>query len=217
MGKFVSKMSIALFGGTFNPVHLGHLKIAEEMADLLQVEQMRLLPCSIPPHREAPEVGAKQRLAMLRLALANQSVLMSDDLELNRAGPSYTIDTLKLVREDVGESVPLFLCLGMDVLSTIDTWQRWQELLNYCHIAVSPRPGWAQPEKGNLANWIDRHRLDNLTEVKKASHGHIYFCDLMMLELSSTAIRENIKRGESISSMTPDAVVDYIKQHQLYK
>lgn len=210
-------MSIALFGGTFNPVHFGHLKIAQEMADLLQVEQMRLLPCSIPPHREAPEVGAKQRLAMLDLALDSQSALEADDTELNRAGPSYTIDTLKLVRREIGQTVPLFLCLGMDVLTTLNTWHCWQLLLDYCHIAVSPRPGWAEPEKGNLASWIDQHRLDNLTEVKKTSHGHIYFCDLMMLELSSTAIRENVKRGESISSMTPDAVVNYIKQHQLYK
>jgi nicotinate-nucleotide adenylyltransferase len=217
MDRSVSNTSVALFGGTFNPVHFGHLKIAEEMADLLQVSQMRLLPCGLPPHRAKPDVTAKQRLAMLNLALGDQSLLIADDLELNRAGPSYTIDTLKQVRQEIGQSVPLFLCLGMDVLSSLNTWHCWQELLDYCHIAVSPRPGWPVPSQGEIKSWVSRHRSDDIAQIKNMANGCIYFCDLMMLELSSTAIRDTIKRGENISSMTPHEVVDYIKTNHLYE
>ena len=219
MDKSVSNTSVALLGGTFNPVHFGHLKMAQEMADLLQVKQMRMLPCGIPPHREEPLVSAKQRLAMLDLALNSQSVLEADDTELNRAGPSYTIDTLKLVRHEIGQTVPLFLCLGMDVLTTLNTWHCWQQLLDYCHIAVSPRPGWSVPvpEDSEVGCWLATHRCDDLAQIKKMANGYIYFCDLMMLELSSTAIRDTIKRGENISTMTPSLVVDYIKHHHLYE
>jgi nicotinate-nucleotide adenylyltransferase len=217
MDRSVSNTSVALFGGTFNPVHFGHLKIAEEMAELLQVSQMRLLPCGSPPHRAKPDVTAKQRLAMLNLALGDQSLLIADDQELNRAGPSYTIDTLKLVRQEIDDTVPLFLCLGMDVLSSLNTWHCWQQLLDYCHIAVSPRPGWPVPEHGDIGHWIARYRCDDINEVQNKANGCIYFCDLMMLELSSTTIRDTIKRGENISSMTPDEVVDYIKTNHLYE
>jgi|TARA_B110000977_G_scaffold182617_1_gene244424 nicotinate-nucleotide adenylyltransferase len=210
-------MAVALFGGTFNPVHIGHLRVAAELAELLQVDSIRLMPCAFPPHRGTPQATALQRLEMLQAALANQSVLVADDLELQRPEPSYSIDTLKLVREQIGTQQPLFFCLGMDALAKIDTWQQWQELLNHCHIVVSSRPDSALPQPGPLADWIDAHRCDDLPSLRQSSGGKIHFCELTMLDLSSTEIRRKLARGENIQFMTPDAVVDYIQQHHLYE
>lgn len=217
MGKSGNNMSVGLFGGTFNPVHFGHLSIAKQMAELLQVQPMRMLPCALPPHREQPGVKAEQRLAMLRIALEGQSVLKADDLELHRVGPSYTIDTLQLIRQEVGQQAPLFLCIGMDALTTINGWHRWQQLLDYCHIAVSPRPHWQLPSSGIVADWVNQHRCGDLVTLQNSASGYIYFCHIGMLELSSTAVRDNLKRGENITSMVPVGVVNYIKQHNLYK
>jgi nicotinate-nucleotide adenylyltransferase len=210
-------MAVALFGGTFNPVHTGHLRIATELAELLQVDRLRMLPCAFPPHRGAPQASAQQRLAMLRVALAHQSLLVADDLELQRAEPSYSIDTLIQVRQQIGPEQPLFFCLGMDALANIDSWQRWQELLDHCHIVVSSRPECRLPQSGPAADWISRHRCEDLAVLQTSAAGYIYFCELTMLNLSSTEIRRKVASGESIQFMTPDAVVDYIQQHHLYE
>ncbi len=210
-------MSVALFGGTFNPIHFGHLKLATELAELLQVQRMRILPCAIPPHRELPDASAEQRLAMLNLAIDQESVLESDDLELRRATPSYSIETVRLVRQEIGDQVPLFLCLGMDSLTNLDSWHHWQKLLDYCHIVVCPRPGWEIPTQGQLASWISQFQCDDLSLLNKTPAGQLYICDLSMLELSSSKIRASIKQGVNIDNMTPEPVVKYIKLHSLYE
>jgi nicotinate-nucleotide adenylyltransferase len=217
MGKSVNSMSVGLFGGTFNPVHFGHLKIAQQMAEQLQVRHMRMLPCAIPPHREEPKVNAEQRLAMLRIALEGYPLLEADDLELHRVGPSYTIETLQLVRQEIGQQPALFLCIGIDALANIHHWHRWQELLDYCHIAVSPRPHCQLADTGTVTDWLDQHRCDDLATLQSSACGYIYFCNLAMLEISSTTVRDNLKRGENITSMVPACVVNYIKQHNLYE
>jgi len=210
-------MAIALFGGTFNPIHFGHLKLAIELTELLQVQPMRMLPCAIPPHRETPCATPEQRLAMLKLAIDKQPQLKADSLELHRATPSYSIDTLELVRQQIGMQVPLFLCLGMDSLTGLDSWHRWRELLDFCHIVVCPRPGWEIPTQGQLANWIDQHKCDDLTALKKCPAGQLYICDLPMLDLSSSEIRDHIKQDKKIDHMTPESVIEYIKLHSLYE
>ena len=112
-------MSVALFGGTFNPVHIGHLRIAVEFAELLEVDSLRMIPCSLPPHRETLTVSADQRMAMLKAALSDYPQLVADDLELQRGGPTYTIDTLRQIRQQIGSDMPLYLCVGVDVLATL--------------------------------------------------------------------------------------------------
>jgi nicotinate-nucleotide adenylyltransferase len=210
-------MAVALFGGTFNPVHIGHLRIATELAELLQVPCMRMLPCAFPPHRGEPQASAQQRLEMLVAAISNQSLLVADDLELQRSEASYSIDTLELVRRQIGPDQPLFFCIGMDALAKIDTWQRWQELLDHCHIVVSSRPDWELPQSCTVADWIDTHRCDDLDLLQQSPAGSVHFCELTMLDLSSTEIRRKVAEGENIQFMTPDAVVDYIQQHHLYE
>lgn len=217
MDRSVTNESIGLFGGTFNPVHYGHLRVATALAEHLELAQMRMLPCALPPHRELPKVSAAQRLAMLEMALKGQSVLRADGLELHRQGPSYSIDTLVQVRREIGEQVPLYFCMGMDALSDLNSWHRWRELLDHCHIVVCSRPGWSLPNQAPLASWINQHRCDNLNTVKGFAQGHIYFCDKVNVDLSSTAVRDHLDRGNCITDMIPVAVASYIKQHQLYE
>jgi nicotinate-nucleotide adenylyltransferase len=217
MGRSVSNMSVALFGGTFNPVHFGHLRLANELAKLLQVKPMRMLPCAVPPHREEPCASAEQRLAMLELAIDAQPILATDDLELHRAKPSYTIDTLELVRQRIGAQMPLFFCMGMDSLAGINSWHRWRELLNFCHIVVYPRPTWEISSQEELTDWVDQHQCDNLSALKQSPAGHLYICDLPVMDLSSSEIRDYIKQGKNIDHMAPESVIEYIKLHSLYE
>ena len=217
MDRSVSNMSVALFGGTFNPVHFGHLRLATALAGLLQVKPIRMIPCAMPPHRTEPSASAEQRLAMLKLAIDKQPILAADDLELHRTTPSYSIDTLELVRQQIGAQAPLFFCMGMDSLAGISSWHRWRELLNFCHIVVYPRPRWQPPSQGEVARWIDRHQCNNLSELKQRPSGQLYICDLAMLDLSSSEIRDHIKQDKNIDHMAPKPVIEYIKLHSLYE
>jgi nicotinate-nucleotide adenylyltransferase len=210
-------MSVALFGGTFNPVHFGHLRIATELAELLQVDSIRMMPCAFPPHRGEPEVSGEQRLEMLQLAIGRETTLHTEDIELQRPAPSYSIDTVRLIREQIGGQTPLFLCIGMDALNSLDSWHDWQRISQYCHIIVSSRPSFSIPQTGYLADWITLHRCDDLTTLKQSAQGKIYFCELTMLAISSTSIRNKVSNGENICYLTPESVVDYIQHHHLYE
>ena len=210
-------MAVAIFGGTFNPVHIGHLRIATELAETLQVESIGLMPCAFPPHRGMPGATAEERLAMLEAAVADYSLLRTEDIELQREAPSYSIDTLLLLRQKIGQQEPLFLCVGMDTLNQLDNWHRWQELLQHCHIVVSSRPGWTAPNSGALSDWLAANHCDDLSAMHQRPSGQVYICDLTLLEVSSTSLREKIKRGDNIDFLTPKPVVEYIQQHHLYE
>ena len=210
-------MSVAIFGGTFDPVHNGHLRIAIELAELLEVDSLRMIPCALPPHRNTPSVTPEQRLELLRLGIGDHSALVADDIELRRDGPSYTIETLRAIRQQIGDDTPLFLCVGMDVLASLDSWHQWQQLTNYCHLVISSRPGYQLPEKGALAEWIDERLCEDLNRLKQSSAGRLHLCDLTMLAISSTAIRKKLSAGEKIDYLTPAAVVKSIQQQNLYE
>ena len=218
MDKSGNSMAVAIFGGTFDPIHNGHLTIASELAQLLDVGEVRMIPCAYPPHRGEPNVLTEHRLAMLSAAVNdNNSPLIIDDIELRRSAPSYSIDTVKLLRKELGADIPLFMCIGMDALSKIDSWHQWDQILDFCHIAVSSRPGYKLPEVGSLCEWITRHRSDDLSEIKKKPSGHVYLCDLSMLDISSTNIREKIGKGDNTALMMPDSVISYIQKNCLYE
>ncbi|MGB1289895.1 MAG: nicotinate-nucleotide adenylyltransferase [Porticoccaceae bacterium] len=217
MGRSVSNMSVALLGGTFNPIHFGHLNLANCLVDYLHVESVRMIPCAIPPHRETPSVSAEQRLAMLQLAIDDHPLLTSDDLELRKSTPSYSIETVQQIRQQVGEETPLFFCIGMDSLLTIDSWHQWQKLLDYCHLAICPRPGYKLPIKGHLAEWIEQNLCDDIDRIKTLSQGCLHLCKIPLKDISSTAIRDSIKCAQSIDHLTPKSVVNFITKHSLYE
>ncbi len=207
---------IGLFGGTFDPVHIGHLRTALELKNALHLAEMRLLPSAHPPHRAQPETSAEHRLAMLKLGVDNEPGLVADDRELLRKGPSYTRDTLAEMRAEIGPDMPLCLCIGMDSLITLNQWHRWQELTDYAHIVAAARPGWHLPKEGEVLEFVHSHRAHTAEELHMTPAGKLLIVEMTLLPISATGIRQALERGESIRYLVPDAIIDYINQNQLY-
>ncbi len=208
---------IGVFGGTFNPVHYGHLRSALELAERLELEHVRLMPSAEPPHRAAPRCSAEHRAAMVELAVAGEPRLLCDTRELRRPGPSYTVDSLIELREEFGSGRSLCMVLGCDALLGIDRWQRWQELLSLAHIVVIARPGWSLPERGVVADWLHQHRLPAAQELRSAPCGGILVEELRPLAISSTEIRELLASRRSARYLMPQTVIDYIESRHLYQ
>lgn len=209
---------VGIFGGTFNPVHHGHLRSALELVERLQMEQLRLMPCAQSPHRDAPQCEGTHRAAMLELAIAGESRLACDVRELARPAPSFTIDSLIELRGELGPAIALCMVVGCDAVLTIDTWHRWQELLDWAHVVVIARPGWQLPRAGTtVAQWLDAHRLDNPLALRQRPAGAILIEELRPLAISSTEIRELLAAGRSARYLMPQSVLDYIQQHTLYR
>ncbi|MCP5130566.1 MAG: nicotinate-nucleotide adenylyltransferase [Pseudomonadales bacterium] len=207
---------VGVFGGTFDPVHYGHLRSALELVEHLGLQQLRLMPCAVPPHRELPACAAAHRAAMLELAVAGEPSLACDSRELRREGVSYTIDSLVELREELGEGHSLSLVMGCDAVQALATWHRWQELLDWSHVVVIARPGWQFPLTGPVADWLHRYRLADASELRRRPNGGILVEELRPLAISSTEIRRLLAEGRSPRYLLPQAVLDYIEAHNLY-
>ena len=207
--------TIGLFGGTFDPIHIGHLRMALELKQSLALDEMRLLPCHKPPHRDEPGCSADQRAAMVKLAVNECQDLSVDLRELNRQTASYTVDTLAELRRDLSDQVSLCWCIGMDSLATLDSWYHWRQLTEYCHLVVVGRPGWHAPESGELGDWV-RQRVRQPGYICEHSHGSIVIQEQTLLPISSTHIREEVGAQRNPQFLLPDPVWRYIKDNNLY-
>lgn len=216
MSKRLFGTGVGVFGGTFDPVHIGHLRVALELQELLGLSEMRLIPCADPPHRDTPLAAGADRLVMLQRAVANGDCLRVDDREMHRAGPSYSIDTLLEIRRELGAATPLFFCIGMDSLVNLASWHRWRELLQQANIVVSARPGWQQPQQGPVAEWLADCQTEDFQAFRESTCGKVFIVAMTLLPISSTAIREGLKRGASPRFLIPDGVLDYIEEQRLY-
>lgn len=208
--------TIGIFGGTFDPVHVGHLRMALELKQHLALDEMRLLPCHQPPHRDTPGVTSVHRAAMVRLAVETCPELDIDVRELQRDQASYTVDTLIELRQELGPNVSLCLAMGMDSLVTLNTWHRWQELLELAHIVVAARPGWSMPESGEVAELLIEYGADK-TVLSARPFGSIVVDTLRLLPISATEIREQIRVGISPQFLLPEPVWAYICEQGLYQ
>jgi len=206
---------IGILGGTFDPIHHGHLRCAQELLQDLPLAEVRLIPCHIPPHRAAPHASALQRLRMLQAAVQGVPGLRVDDRELSREGPSYTVDTLHGLRDQFG-ATPLCLIVGMDAFSSLDSWHRWQELIGLAHIVVAHRPGWQAPKTGAVAGLLDRHVVQNATELRVRPAGCILPWSITALDISASAIRAQVAAGKSPRFLVPEAVARFIAEESLY-
>ena len=204
---------IGVFGGTFDPVHNGHLRIALDAREQLGLDQVRLIPLAQAVHREQPQAAAALRLQMLQAAVTGRDDLIADDRELRRQGPSYTVDTLRSLRQDFPKT-SLCLLLGSDSFNGFDTWRDPRGILDIANIAVMQRPGHRPPDAPGL-----RELLKNrLTERLDADHnGQVVFCPATQLDIASSDIRQRIATGRSADFLTPGAVLDLIQQHALYR
>jgi nicotinate-nucleotide adenylyltransferase len=206
---------MGIFGGTFDPVHYGHLRTAFEMLQALRFSEVRFMPCGNPPHRATPYADAGLRLEMVRVATAGQPGFVVDDRELQRAGPSYSVDTLAALRREF-PARPIGLIIGMDAFLGLPKWYHWREILALAHIIVAHRPGWRAPDMGPLGELLaDRgtHRIDDL---HNAGFGHIYIHDVTQLEISSSEIRELVAMGRDPRFLLPDAVREVISSSGCY-
>lgn len=211
-----SARRIGVLGGTFDPVHIGHLRGALEVAESLNLDELRLTPSARPPHRDTPQVSALDRLAMVECAVAGVVPLVVDDRELKRDKPSYTIDTLELMRAEFAADDQLFLLLGWDAFCGLPTWHRWEELLQHCHILVLQRPDADSEPPDALRNLLAARSVSDPLALKGPS-GQIAFVWQTPLAVSATQIRQLLASGKSVRFLVPDAVLAYIDAHGLYR
>ncbi|MGF0241846.1 nicotinate-nucleotide adenylyltransferase [Rhodococcus sp. IEGM1300] len=207
---------IGMLGGTFDPVHIGHLRGALEVAEALGLDELRLTPSARPPHRGTPQVSAKDRLAMVECAVAGVAPLVVDARELQRDKPSYTIDTLELMRAELAAEDQVFLLLGWDAFCGLPTWHRWEELLQHCHILVLQRPDADSEPPDALRNLLAARSVSDPLALKGPS-GQIAFVWQTPLAVSATQIRQLLASGKSVRFLVPDAVLAYIDAHGLYR
>ncbi len=206
--------AIGLLGGTFDPIHFGHLRPALDVAEQLGLNHIRLIPSARPPHREQPLASPEQRLLMLHLAVKNSRQFVVDDRELHREGASYTVDTLLSLRQDFPES-PLYLLLGTDAFLEIQSWHKWQQLIDLAHIVVMQRPNDVTDMPTELECWYQQHIATGNDKDRIA--GKIWPIAVTQLEISATKIRLKIAQGESPQFLMPDTAIQLIEQIGLYK
>lgn len=207
---------VAFMGGTYSPIHNGHLRVAVEVADLFALKELKLIPCLQPVHKTRPTILTQHRLEMLKLAVESDSRLTVDDREIVRSEPSYSIDTLKELRSELGEHVSIVMVIGMDSFLSLCSWKDWRQLICYAHIFVVSRPGWHPSFSDELNNYYEKYRASSIAELQCAPSGLIWFEALAPLDISSSMIRRLIASRRSIAYLIPDSVRNYIDEHKLY-
>ncbi len=212
-------MRIGINGGTFDPIHFGHLRPALEVLEALQLDEMRFIPAYQPVHRGAPSVDASHRVRMVELAIAPEPRFVLDRREIDRGGPSYMVETLQSLRNDF-PGAELVLMMGADAIAAFTHWHRWQAILKLANIVVTRRPGAENRLPDALAPYRQNWHLEKVGDPPlrfEAPAGKIGFLPVTQLDISATDIRARLAAGRSIRYLTPEAVVEYIDTHQLYR
>lgn len=208
----------ALFGGTFDPIHYGHLLSVKALAKQVGLQQVVLLPNHVPPHRQQPEATVQQRLAMIKLAIKNNPLFSIDTRELKRTTPSYTVETLLSFRQQIGWQKSLAFIIGQDSLLSIDTWFDWQKILDLCHLLVCARPGYTTNYPTlSMQQWLKHYQVHEPEILSHKPCGSIYLADNPLLNISATEIRERKRDRKSCKDILPPAVLRYIDKHHLYQ
>ena len=205
-----------ILGGTFDPIHFGHLRIAQEMLNCFPNADVSLMPAAYPSHRAEPSASAEQRIKMLEMALADSPSLNIDPRELNRTEPSYSAVTLKQIRAEEQSKCLIFL-MGTDAFAKFDQWHKWQELPKLTNILVVGRAGTDLPKEGAVADFYQANKMDNITDLSLYPSGKVAYLELPHLEISSSQIRALINRGKSPRFLLPSVILNYIETHNLYR
>ena len=206
---------IGLFGGTFDPLHYGHLRTAFELWQALKLAEVRFMPTGSPPHREQPLAPAQLRLEMVKAAVADQPAFVVDDREVRRTGVSYSVDTLTELRAEYPQR-SLCLLLGMDAFLGLPNWHRWRELLDLAHIIVAHRPGWRAPTMGPLGEVMVDRGTGSVRDLHEHRAGRIYVHAVTQLEISSTELRQLISQGRDPRYIVPEEVRRIIRETRCY-
>jgi nicotinate-nucleotide adenylyltransferase len=211
---------IGIFGGTFNPIHLGHLRAAEEIREQFDLGRVIFIAAAVPPHKEVVDaIPGEHRMEMVRLAISNNPHFSLSDIEVKRPGKSYSIATIKFLRQQYGSDSEMFFILGMDAFLEIGTWKSFQELFSLCHFIVMTRPGFDKPFSANILHpeIADAFVYDEGGDCFVHRNGYsIYLQGVTFLDISSTRIREQVSKGRSVRYLLPPEVERYIRRHRFY-
>lgn len=209
--------AIGLMGGTFDPIHLGHMRLAWEASTLLGLTQMEIMPCHLPPHRDTPSSDAAHRIEMARLACAETPSFHVNDWEVKKHTASYTVETLQYLRDKTSNDTPLIFVMGMDAFRLFCRWHHWQDILSLCHLWVAHRPGSKPPEAlSDEYALLQKCRAEQPHDLLGSAAGSIHVHNTTALDISATQLREDIQQGFEPRFLLPDSVWRYIKLHQLY-
>lgn len=208
----------ALYGGTFDPVHYGHLKPVEILANLIGLQRVTIMPNNVPPHRPQPEATSEQRKEMLALAIADKPLFQLDERELRRDTPSWTSQTLQEWRAEQGPDQPLAFIIGQDSLLNLPTWHQYETILENSHLLVCRRPGYPLTmREEQYQQWLEDHLTDNVEDLHNQPAGKIYLAETPWFDISATLIRERLQQGLACDDLLPTPVLAYIHTHGLYQ
>ena len=212
---------VGIFGGTFDPIHYGHLRIAEEIVETVGLQKMYFVPAGIPRLRHSPVASPQHRVEIVRLAIQKNPDFVLDEREIYRDSVSYSIDTAREFKQEFGEEVRLCLVLGADAFIKLSEWNNWKELFNLCHFIVSTRPGYTltlikELLSKELREECSQRWVSNTESLKKNASGLIFIASTTMLDISATTIRAHIAVGRSVRHLVPSVTVNYISENKLY-
>nr|WP_024593882.1 nicotinate-nucleotide adenylyltransferase [Pseudoalteromonas sp. TB13] len=207
---------IAIFGGTFDPVHLGHLNMAQQCVNAFSLNTLYFMPCALPAHKAAPGISTQHRINMLNAAIAPYPHFELDLRELNRTGPSYSLLSLQELRKE-HPTTPILFLIGMDSFNNLDKWFEWKAITQLCHMVVYQRPAQHCTVTGELKSYMQRANAGEVAALKHSLAGKLYFLPGEMLDAASSTIREQLKKSNKKNELLPDAVSHYIEVHQLYQ
>ena len=216
MATSASNRHIGIMGGSFNPVHYGHLRVASDAKRRLALDAMFIMPAAQSPLKTQYSVSAEHRLAMLDLAVTEFPELKLDTRELDREGPSYTLDSLQTLRQEMGSDATIYFLIGDDMLPTLNQWSRWQALTDYAHLVVANRPGEFLVIPAEVTTWW-HERETSLAQLSSLPSGRVSRLECSLVDVSSSEIRQSLKAGERGTEMIPYAVMEYIRRYKLYE
>jgi nicotinate-nucleotide adenylyltransferase len=212
---------VGIFGGTFDPIHYGHLRIAEEIVETVGLQKMYFVPAGIPRLRHAPVALPQHRVEIVRLAIQKNPVFVLDEREIYRDGVSYSIDTVREFKQEFGEEIRLCFVLGVDAFIKLTEWNNWRELFNLCHFIISTRPGYMLTSINELLpkelkKECSQRWISSADSLKNDTSGLIFIASTTMLDISATSIRAHIAAGRSVRYLVPDIAINYISANKLY-
>lgn len=216
MDIFEPEPRIGIMGGSFNPVHCGHLRVAEDVKRRLKLDHMFLMPAAQSPLKAQHSVAATHRVAMLELALGVFPELALDLREIDRAGPSFTVDSLSELRVEFGSKAGLYFVIGDDCLPTLNHWRQWRDITSLANLVVTKRPGQFPLPVGEVLQWVKETEID-LDAIESMTCGGLARVECTLLDISSTELREGLLSVDGLKQVLPDPVIEYINEHRLYR
>ncbi len=212
-----AKVRMGILGGSFDPIHFGHIKPCIELAEKYQLSSIKIIPCKVSPFKDTTFASAQHRWNMISIITGSSDLFDADARELERDSPSYTYETLLQIYEEVSAHTKLFWIMGEDALHTFPDWYQAEKILQLCHVLVMRRPGVTKPMSTQVTKWLSQYLCDDSVQLDKADVGYIYLTDTQMIDISSTQIRETLQSGQQPRYMLPGAVWNYIKRNHLYQ